>query len=594
MARVEWTRHEGDDVEAVVGMFICSDFPDAVRVRPSQGDGGVDIFVPGPQGFTKQRAIYQVKKYHSNLTSSQKRKITRSFDKVVEASEAEGWEIIEWHLVMPLDLTDHNLANWLKELTVDAKFPCETHGLLYCDTKAAQYPKVVDYYMRDGKERLQSAVDNLTAIIARRVDRQPNEPLVATDVMSDLASIYKALNDHDPFYRYEFGVSDSPPAPTPASEDPGLVGVYAMQHDSVWVAIKIFALSLESLRERPITAQLQVAVPRGDNELQEQFQKFVDYGAPMAMPRGTVSGLLDLPGGLGGELQDASLQVIAAPADGQADPIELIIAVVEPDSETVIASTTIRRIEQSAGQAGTRSVFTDQANLFTLEMLVQAGQLDGTMSLEVDYDLTGRRPAELIDSLKVLSAWHSPNRLAFARTYGPRGYGIVATIHTDRSANSGRWPGICEALAQIQDHVPVLLTMPAEMSADEAKGILFAAKLVSGQAVPILKSEPFTDNHDVNPLEIARKSGRTYEFLAINSTTISLAGQEITVGKNALFFLGRYLEIEEGISRIEPLSEGLSVRYLGELAVTRVLARIAQKPPDVELASGEQQTELVL
>ena len=55
MARVEWTRHEGDDIEAVVGMFICSDLPNAVRVRPSQGDGGVDIFVPGPEGFAKHR-----------------------------------------------------------------------------------------------------------------------------------------------------------------------------------------------------------------------------------------------------------------------------------------------------------------------------------------------------------------------------------------------------------------------------------------------------------------------------------------------------------------------------------------------------------
>jgi len=41
----------------------------------------------------------------------------------------------------------------------------------------------------------------------------------------------------------------------------------------------------------------------------------------------------------------------------------------------------------------------------------------------------------------------------------------------------------------------------------------------------------------------------------------------------ALFFLGKYLEIEEGHSRIEPLTDGVSVRYLGELEATRVLAR---------------------
>jgi hypothetical protein len=35
VTRVEWTRQTGDDVEAVVGMLICSQFPNAVRVTPS-------------------------------------------------------------------------------------------------------------------------------------------------------------------------------------------------------------------------------------------------------------------------------------------------------------------------------------------------------------------------------------------------------------------------------------------------------------------------------------------------------------------------------------------------------------------------------
>jgi hypothetical protein len=47
-------------------------------VRPSQGDGGVDIFVPGPTGFGSERAVYQVKQYSSILTASQKRKIKNS------------------------------------------------------------------------------------------------------------------------------------------------------------------------------------------------------------------------------------------------------------------------------------------------------------------------------------------------------------------------------------------------------------------------------------------------------------------------------------------------------------------------------------
>lgn len=593
MARVEWTRQEGDDIEAVVGMFICSDFPNAVRVRPSQGDGGVDIFVPGSEGFAKQRAVYQVKKFYENLTSSQKRKITRSFNEVVAASEKEGWEITEWHLVMPLDLTDHNLAHWLKDLTADAEFPCETHGLLYCDTKAAQYPKVVDYYLRDGKDRLQAAMNNLTAIVARRDNRGPDQPLAATDVVSDLASIYNALNEYDPFYRYEFAVSDNPPVDSPVPAEPGLVGVYALQQDSVWIAIKIYALSIAALQEHPVGAHLQFAVPAGDDELRMQFQKFVDYGAPVTMPPGTVSGTLDLPGGLGGQLQGASLRVLAAPEDEPEDPAELIVAIVEPDSEAVIASTTIRRIEQSAGQAGLRSVFTDRANLFTLEMLVTAGELDGTMRLEVAYNLAGRRPAELVDSLKVLSAWQTPNRLAFASTFGPREYGVVASIETDRAEDASRWALICEALARIQDHVPKLLKMPAEMSKDEALGIISAAKLLSGQAVTGPMSGEFTVHHTDGGPNITREADRLYEFVAIREIKISLAGIDIDLGKKALFFLGTYTEIADAHSKIEPRGDGVSVNYVGDMEVTRVLARYPPKLPDTDgprSAGGEEAT----
>ncbi|HME75047.1 MAG TPA: restriction endonuclease [Mycobacterium sp.] len=127
MARVEWTRQSGEDVEAVVAMLLCSRYPSAHRVRPSQGDGGIDIFVPGPARFGAERAVYQVKRYCENLTGTQKRKIKNSYQRVVETSQKEGWRITEWHLVMPLDLTNQNLG-WLDKVIADADFPCEPNA----------------------------------------------------------------------------------------------------------------------------------------------------------------------------------------------------------------------------------------------------------------------------------------------------------------------------------------------------------------------------------------------------------------------------------------------------------------------------------
>ena len=143
---------------------------------------------------------------------------------------------------MPLDLTTQNLG-WLDEITNDAVFPCETHGLAFCDTLAAHYPKVVDYYLNDGRQRLQDAVDNLVQVLSGRQNRERNQGLVPADVLGDLVGIYRALNECDPFYRYEYAVADNPPSDISPPDEPGLVAISAMEHDSVWIIIKIFALS---------------------------------------------------------------------------------------------------------------------------------------------------------------------------------------------------------------------------------------------------------------------------------------------------------------------------------------------------------------
>ena len=142
-------------------------------------------------------------------------------------------------------------------------------------------------------------MNSLATVIAGSQKREPDAALNPVDVTPDLIAIHKAINNCDPFYRYDYAVSDAPPSVDSGHEEPGLVAVYARQQDSVWITIKIFALSRAALEERPISWQFKVAIPEADSDLREQFQKFIDYGAPVTMPAGTVSGSLDLPGGLG-------------------------------------------------------------------------------------------------------------------------------------------------------------------------------------------------------------------------------------------------------------------------------------------------------
>jgi hypothetical protein len=572
VARVEWTRQTGDDVEAVVGMLICSDHRNAVRVTPSQGDGGLDVYVPRESG-DRQREVYQVKGFTDRLVSSRKRQIRRSLIKVIETAAEEGWTIAKWHLVVPLDLTDNELRWFHDELTRDCDFPCEINGLLYCDTMAATYPNMVDYYLRDGRERLQSATDRLTDLLSGRRDRQRDEPLAAGDVVPDLTAIYGALNEHDPFYKYDFSVSDTPPPDEPPVREPDLVAVYAIRQDSVWITFKVIARSLAALEERPVRAHLNIAIPAGDHELRQQFERFIDYGAPINMPAGTVSGSLDLPGGLGRDISGASVAVLSAPDAEDDDPAELLLAIVAPDSETVIARTTIRRTDVTVGQAGVRSVFVEKSGIFTVEMRVRAGRLDGEMTLETGYDLAGHRPAQFVDGLKVLAAWTSPNRIAFGSSFGPPNFGVVATVNTERERDAKKWADVCENLARIQDHVPVLLRLPEEMDFDQAMRIRDVAKLLSGESVTGTLSGDFTITHHTDAPPVQRETGKVYEFITIKSTKFTLGEETIAVGKQALLFRGQFLRVGDDESQLEPLSEGVSALYVGELEPGRVLMR---------------------
>src|SRR4030081_837324 len=108
MARVEWSRQAPEDVELVVAILLCRENPSATRVRPSLGDGGIDVLVPVTGGYD----VYQVKYFSQALTSGQKRQIVNSFRRIVEYAPQHGLILKEWHLTVPLDPTNEN-REWL-------------------------------------------------------------------------------------------------------------------------------------------------------------------------------------------------------------------------------------------------------------------------------------------------------------------------------------------------------------------------------------------------------------------------------------------------------------------------------------------------
>jgi hypothetical protein len=154
MARVEWSRLSGDDIEAVVAILLCREHPTATRIKPSIGDAGIDVWVPGVKG----PSVYQVKGYTGNIDATRRRHIKKSWTQLQKYVRVNSVALACWYLVMPENPTKEQLKWFDEELTADAKCPCIWKGLDYPEGLAAKYPEVIDYYLRDGKERLEATV----------------------------------------------------------------------------------------------------------------------------------------------------------------------------------------------------------------------------------------------------------------------------------------------------------------------------------------------------------------------------------------------------------------------------------------------------
>jgi hypothetical protein len=199
---VEWTQIEPGDIEQVVAILLYRENPAAVRPRPSRGDGGIDILVPLDNAGTV--AVYQVKSFTSNLTSGQKAQAERSFRRLMDYAAVRGLRVAEWYLTMPLNPTNENLQ-WLEGFTTGHGLLAQWRDLDFLEGLAADYPSVIDYYLRDGKDRLQAALESLTTVLRAVMRTGPQASagekagaLEPAEAVRTLAALHDALNEHDP------------------------------------------------------------------------------------------------------------------------------------------------------------------------------------------------------------------------------------------------------------------------------------------------------------------------------------------------------------------------------------------------------------
>jgi hypothetical protein len=129
MTRVEWSALAGDEVETLLANLFYNRNGRFLRIRPPQGDFGIDLLLP-VEHDPHRWDVYQIKKFAQNLDANQKSQIEASFRQVLvafRASPAETQQLVRRDAAGP---TPPNLT-WFE------KMPEVAYTALAADEKLA-------------------------------------------------------------------------------------------------------------------------------------------------------------------------------------------------------------------------------------------------------------------------------------------------------------------------------------------------------------------------------------------------------------------------------------------------------------------------
>jgi hypothetical protein len=448
----------------------------AWRRPPSQGDAGLDVAEPDSHGYH----VYQIKGFTGSMSSSRRRQVRKSFERILDDPRLDR-PVTGWSLVVPMDPTSQN-EKWFRELTAPAPFPCDWKGQLFWDSEAAKHANVIDYYLRDGKARLEERVRDLQHLIA-----QPGTPLRVVDVAGTLEGLRTAINREEPHYRYEFSTSATAPQ---RWDEPGIVMLRAAQlKDGGYLSIRVYARYLQATDDAPIVGSM-IVDPRGNrrpgpDSLEADFQAFLDFGRGVELPHGAIRDLvIEAPAGLSTEAPTAA--AVLGPAYlTEFRPHDERFQVVE-SAGTVIAETTVHMTTATRGERGVEVAGVDAGRAFDvrIQVLPVRDQAPGRVHFTISgRDYVGVLVRHLLPGLRVMDALRAPNELIWRPEFGPAVFSRV-TLSSEAVVQLpvGFLP-LLEAMNAIQEHTSIPIVMPDELTSEEAIDISKTARLLQEGAV---------------------------------------------------------------------------------------------------------------
>lgn len=392
----------------------------------------------------------------------------------------------------------------------------------------------MDYYLGNGKELLNNSIQTLLSIVRRGQQGGSDAGLRIVDVADDLRGLDKAINRHDPHYRYEFRLSKHCP---PLPPEPRLVAVQQEYDGETCITYWIFALFDEASIERPPPSiKLEFAVEPG-SELEQQLIDMTTYGTPLQAVPASFSA--DLPGGLGGSFKEGLVTIGPAhTSDALRYSIRLLIA--DPKgTHLVMVRCDMNPVTRGMTGQGLRASGQETSGVFSFEMRVNNETERATVTVS-PQDLTGRAPEDILGGLRWLSAYRSPNTLQIGPTRGPVADQALP-ISTESTFDVEPLVAVAEILAAIQEHTQDQLKMPSELTHEQYGALCDANRLLRGEVIERSWTSWVFRMQTEGHYELTRWP--YFSLMAVTPLTITLDGN--------VHVLGQYAQIVES-ARLDP------------------------------------------
>ncbi|MEV4261096.1 hypothetical protein [Kribbella sp. NPDC049584] len=486
MTTINWERESGEKVEDFVAAMLLLGRPRGNQITPSRGDKGIDIRIWNDEASAWD--VYQVKRYSRPLASREVASVEESWKTFVEKS-LPRMPVHSWNLVMPWDPTNDRLQ-WLEELTSSAGLDhVGWLGRKQLDGMAAGNPRLVDYYFGDGATR----VIELMTLATNAGKALPSSGDSKSDLLEAVKdrhrSLAAALNEIDPFYRYEFEIRAGKLSEVPWMQDVdssrSVAWIqYEQLDDSYYSILRLIPLSEHSFHFRPITGTLQLEAKPGTEE-HTALLDFFNFGKPIDGVAGRVKDLVGPPGidGGGGRLGRISF----FPASGQDEYPDLELRLVSADGAEILRSIDLEGVTvMGAVDSTTGGIFLaakDPSSLLTVEVTTGAVGKEARIHIQV-APVAAKAPGVIHDSVQFLASITDETGLQIAIRDGKP----LTAIWQTHKVDVDKWGPllkVIEALREIQRHTFERITMPDLDAVDEVylQRLARTAKLLQGETL---------------------------------------------------------------------------------------------------------------